>query len=76
MDGLVAILNFVFGCHHWHMSRVFTIRGRTYQVCCDCGAQFKYSLASMRIERPLPASDAPHPSVWADERVYALNRPS
>jgi hypothetical protein len=53
MEKLVEIFNFVFGCHHAHLSRVFTIDGRTYQVCCDCGAKFKYSLTSMRIERPI-----------------------
>jgi uncharacterized membrane protein len=61
METLVAALDFVFGCHHFHLSRVFTIRGRTYRVCCDCGAKFNYSLASMRIERPLGALD-PRPA--------------
>jgi hypothetical protein len=63
MEKLVNIFNFVFGCHHSHLSRVFTIDGRTYRVCCDCGAKFKYSLASMRIERPIrsiQALDAQH----------------
>jgi len=58
MERLVAILDFVFGCHHGHLSRVFTIKDRTYQVCCDCGAKFDYSLASMSIERPVWAWDA------------------
>lgn len=40
------LLAFVFGCHH-SLSRVFTIRGRTYQVCCDCGAEFDYSWEHM-----------------------------
>ena len=53
MEKLTNIFNFVFGCHHSHLSRVFTIDGRTYQVCCDCGANFKYSLASMRVEGPI-----------------------
>jgi hypothetical protein len=53
MEKLIDIFNFVFGCHHSHLSRVFTIDGRTYKVCCDCGAKFKYSLASMQIERPI-----------------------
>jgi hypothetical protein len=60
MGGLVGILDFVFGCHHGNLSRVFTIEGRTYQVCCDCGARFDYSLASMRIERPFAGSDGRH----------------
>jgi|HubBroStandDraft_4_1064222.scaffolds.fasta_scaffold236935_2 hypothetical protein len=47
METLVTTLDFLFGCHHTHLSRVFTIDRRTYRVCCDCGAKFKYSLAGM-----------------------------
>jgi hypothetical protein len=32
-----------FGCHHSQLSRVFTIRKRTYQVCIECGQEFDYS---------------------------------
>jgi hypothetical protein len=46
-----TLLNFVFGCHHSNLSRVFTIRRRTYRVCCDCGAEFDYSLDRMAINR-------------------------
>jgi hypothetical protein len=53
MVRLVTALDFLFGCHHSHLSRVFTIDGRTYRVCCDCGAKFAYSLATMSIERRL-----------------------
>ncbi len=60
MERLIDILDFVFGCHHGHLSRVFSIDGRTYRVCCDCGATFKYSLASMCIERKFRVLDAPH----------------
>ena len=41
MDSVVAALDFLFGCHHHNLSRVFTIHGRTYRVCCGCGAEFK-----------------------------------
>ena len=41
---VTTLLNFIFGCHHSNLSRVFTIRRRTYRVCCDCGAEFDYSL--------------------------------
>ena len=51
MERLIGILNCVFGCHHGHLSRVFTIDGATYKVCCDCGTKFNYSLASMHLER-------------------------
>jgi hypothetical protein len=40
MERLMSTLDFLFGCHHGHLSRVFTIGGRTYRVCCDCGAKF------------------------------------
>ncbi len=48
---ITAALDFLFGCHHSNMSRVFTIGGRSYRVCCDCGAQFGYSLESMSIRK-------------------------
>jgi hypothetical protein len=51
---LLAVLDFLFGCHHIHLSRVFTLEGETYKVCCDCGAKFAYSLETMSIERRLP----------------------
>jgi len=47
MQGLVKTLDFVFGCHHGNLSRVFTIDGRTYRVCCGCGAKFDYSMETM-----------------------------
>jgi hypothetical protein len=40
MNPLRWMFQFVFGCHHRHMSRVFTIKGRTYKVCFDCGEEF------------------------------------
>jgi len=42
-------LEFAFGCHHAKLSRVFTIEGHSYKVCCDCGAKFDYSLRTMSI---------------------------
>jgi hypothetical protein len=29
-----TLLDFLFGCHHSNLSRVFTIRRQTYRVCC------------------------------------------
>jgi hypothetical protein len=63
MQKLIATLDFLFGCHHSHLSRVFTIDRRTYRVCCDCGAKFKYSLADMCMEPRFPASNAHQGSV-------------
>ena len=50
MESVIAMFDFIFGCHHRNLSRVFTIGGRTYRVCCDCGANFKYCLATMCME--------------------------
>ena len=47
MKSLLGILQSAFGCHHSRMSRVFTIKNRTYQVCFECGRECEYSLASM-----------------------------
>jgi hypothetical protein len=41
----------VFGCHHSNVSRPFTLRSRTYRVCCDCGAEFDYSLETISLTR-------------------------
>lgn len=51
MATFVATLDFLFGCHHSHLSRVFTLEGETYRVCCDCGAKYAYSLETMSIKR-------------------------
>ncbi len=50
MNG-TRLLEFLFGCHHSSLSRVFTIGRRTYRVCCECGAEFDYSLEKMAIKR-------------------------
>jgi hypothetical protein len=47
MYWLAKVYNFIFGCHHSNLSRVFTIGGDTYIVCCLCGIKFPYSLDSM-----------------------------
>ncbi len=41
MQDLATVFDFLFGCHHSNLSRVFTIRRQTYRVCCDCGTAFK-----------------------------------
>ena len=46
---LAKVLERAFGCHHTGLSRVFTIKGRTYKVCLECGATFDYSLTEMSI---------------------------
>jgi hypothetical protein len=43
MKLLVACFQLVLGCRHRHVSRVFTIKQRTYKVCFDCGREFDLS---------------------------------
>ena len=59
MTYMAAAFEFLFGCHHNNLSRVFTIGGRSYQVCCDCGAQFRYSLDTMSIQQRDPSHRPP-----------------
>jgi len=68
MNPLHWIVQFAFGCHHRHLSRVFTIKKRTYKVCLDCGHEFvlpddrptpRYSIAEgvgTRLKRVTQAS--------------------
>ena len=49
MKPLLWIFHLAFGCHHTQISRVFTIKKRTYRVCFQCGQEFEYSPASMHI---------------------------
>jgi len=49
MRYIASLIKFLFGCHHYNLSRVFTINKHTYCVCCDCGAEFDYSLETMSI---------------------------
>ena len=49
INRLLNFYDFIFGCHHSNLSRVFTIEGDTYVVCCLCGIKFPYSLDSMSI---------------------------
>jgi hypothetical protein len=51
MKPLLWLFQFVLGCHHSQMSRVFTIKKRTYQVCCGCGQEFEYSWTLMHPNR-------------------------
>jgi len=45
---MIRFLNWMFGCHHRKLSRVWLrrINGKRaghYVVCLDCGAEFTYS---------------------------------
>ncbi len=61
-----------FGCHHNPLSRVLTIKKRTYQVCLECGQEFGYSWELMYSTRSrvadnarAPLNRAPHADVPA-----------
>ena len=54
MKYIILALDFLFGCHHTNLTRVFTISGHTYRVCCDCGKEFDYSLRTMSIRSASP----------------------
>jgi hypothetical protein len=41
MNPLLWVFQLVLGCRHRHLSRVFTIKSRTYRVCFDCGREFE-----------------------------------
>jgi hypothetical protein len=64
---LLQMFEFVFGCHHRKLSRIFTIRKRTYRVCLECGREFKYSWKTM----PSMQSSVVDP---ARERLNSLKR--
>jgi hypothetical protein len=47
------IFESLFGCHHSQLSRVFTIKKRTYRVCFGCGREFEYSWELMHRKPPI-----------------------
>jgi hypothetical protein len=51
MNNVMTVMDYLFGCHHKNLSRVFTINKHSYKVCCDCGKAFDYSLETMSIQR-------------------------
>jgi len=55
-----TVLNLFFGCRHRRITRPMTAAhkpsekpGVTYVVCLDCGQQFHYDLAMMRMGTPI-----------------------
>jgi len=53
-NAVFHILDFALGCHHSELSRVFTIKKRTYKVCFKCGGEIAYSWTLMRPVRRNP----------------------
>ncbi len=78
---LSKIYAWFFGCQHAALSRVFTLERRSYKVCYDCGREFDYSLAQMKVtSQPLanaarlanvqPAVAEPAPATdWGSTRA-------
>jgi hypothetical protein len=55
---IIRLVNLAFGCHHKRTSWPITLQHRTYQVCCDCGAEFDYSWEMMSCSHN-PAASRP-----------------
>jgi DNA-directed RNA polymerase subunit RPC12/RpoP len=58
-----SVANLLFRCSHRRLTRPVTPvskagvpHGQTYVVCLDCGKQFSYDLAEMRVGKPLESS--------------------
>ena len=51
MQWILRAYDLVFGCHHRNLTRVFSLGGSTYRVCCQCGTKFPYSWESMRMTK-------------------------
>jgi hypothetical protein len=54
-----SMLNMMFGCAHHRTTFPLTPgrtngTSRTYVVCLDCGKEFAYNWADMRIGEPVP----------------------
>ena len=47
LDNIAMVFEFLFGCWHRNLSRPFTLSGRTYEVCLNCGRKFAYSRAEI-----------------------------
>ncbi len=72
MKPLRWILQFAFGCRHHHLSRVFTIKHRTYRVCFDCGREFDLADADAPIRSDV--ADNPSPPTNTVMHVEAFAR--
>jgi hypothetical protein len=72
MNPVAWIFQFTFGCRHRHLSRVFTIKQRTYRVCFDCAREFDLPNSSaaygMALAARLRTPDSSHVSYLAQTR--------
>jgi hypothetical protein len=58
-----SLMNRLLGHHNHELSRVFTIRRRTYQVCVSCGREFEYSWELMRRKKSFISDHGYRPEV-------------
>ena len=75
LNAILALLG--AGCQHQRTSRVFREpdgRRRHYVVCLECGAEFEYSLSTMRRGRRLLRPPS-HPDQVALERAFEEHQP-
>jgi hypothetical protein len=57
---LLTVYEFAFCCHHRRLSRLITLKKRTYAVCLNCGHRFDYSWQDMAFRSA--ADSIPMPS--------------
>lgn len=74
MNPLLWVFEFVFRCRHRELSRVFTIKGRSYQVCFKAAAS-----SSVRNLQPFDRGTGPFDvstcsDLKADVRQFSLTR--
>src|SRR5213082_100540 len=74
MNLLSGMFEFAFGCSHNALSRVFTIKQRTYKVCYDCGRELDYSWSMMRAMKPKQVREAQVLSVIAPHAKVLVMR--
>jgi len=67
MKFLQSIFQFAFGCHHNQLSRVFTIKRRTYRVCFECGQEIEYSWTLMHSLSPNVGANVYRPPISATQ---------
>ena len=75
---LATILNLLYGCRHRRITRPITpyhrpgtLAGATYVACLDCGKQFHYDVANMRMGTIMPSPAVSHRSASGAFQVQA-----
>jgi len=68
----MEVFQSIFGCRHRHLSRVFTIKRRTYRVCFDCGREF--DVPTVPVPRRSGVADSTRPGTSASRRAEASAR--